>query len=45
QQCVGQLLQNAIKRFDSKTYEELVMENKQALIDINEEWSAISTRN
>ncbi|CAF3875015.1 unnamed protein product [Adineta steineri] len=45
QKCVGKLLQNAIKRFDHKTYEELVMENKQALIDINEEWSAISTKN
>ncbi|CAF3725268.1 unnamed protein product [Adineta steineri] len=45
QRCFHKLLQNAIKQFGYKSYEELVMEDKQALIDINQEWSAVSVKN
>ncbi|CAF0829027.1 unnamed protein product [Adineta steineri] len=45
QRCIHKLLRNTIKRFGYKSYKKLVMENKQAIIDIYQEWSAVSIKN
>ncbi|CAF0872286.1 unnamed protein product [Adineta steineri] len=45
QRCVHKMLKDLIKRLGYKSYEELVMKYKQALIDINQEWSTISIKN
>ncbi|CAF1394375.1 unnamed protein product [Adineta steineri] len=45
QRCVHKMLKDLIKRLGYKSFEELVMKYKQALIDINQEWSTISIKN
>ncbi|CAF0829059.1 unnamed protein product [Adineta steineri] len=45
QRCFRKLLRNAIKRLGYKSYRKLIMEIKQALIDINQKWSEISIKN